>query len=601
MHILLMLEYLPDLEASPVFTGGIESRACHLARRLVQTEEVRSPHSRLLCWLPYLAAASAMVSLLPEMLGPAYCRYDPALQVQAAYRLIHGLGLTTCAMYGTGPFDIASPAYAHLVWWPPGYSFTIAGLLLLGLPLAAATKSVLFVTYVMGWFGGGLLARRIFRRPDAFLVFIMVVMPLAWLVPTAFVATDVIVWCLVPYWILTVLAIWDRLRRNETGGSAIGLAALLGLLSFVGFFFRWAGAFLIPAAVICILLGCWCHRRPWLLLAAMVSAAAAAPAALMLRYNAVHSATGAATAAGVATGATSIYHLLSAEPFLGGLARPFGLAHVVEKVAPHWTLLLLTVTAVPLLWALFSDLRSCLRRDVSALADPFRAMRLVGLVAYCCLCAVVLASSVHFAGLGPRLADIDRHYTPMSLALVLIVARMLLEWRATAPVRGRVRHSAMSGATMVLLASSVLAVAYGETKTSVTTLRADGVAPFRTAESPEQVAVAQEVARRAPARVCIIAPVISTFFVAEDRWPAYSPPAASEVSTMRCSQPTVLFVVMDPPGGGPLPHAHKTRQQYDDLQATCRAIIDRFGLQALPAQTTSLIYAGMVTPQAPLP
>ena len=556
--------------------------------------------SRLVRWLPAIAALAAAVSLLPEMLGPAYCRYDPALQVQAAYRLLHGLGLTTCAMYGTGPLDIANPVYDHLVWWPPGYSFTIAGLLLLGLPLAAATKSVLFVAYVMGWFGGGLLARRIFARPTAFLTFVMVAMPFARIVPTAFVATDVIVWCLVPYWILTVLAIWDRLERDETRTGAVGLAALLGLLSFVGFFYRWAGSFLTPAAILCVLLGCWCFRRPWMLLASVLAASAGTPAVLMLRYNAAHSAAGTATAAGVATGAASLRHALSVEPFLGGLARPFGLAHLAEKVAPHAVLLLLAVTAAPLVWALCSDLRMCLRCDPAVFADPYRRVRLVVFVAYACLCAVVLASSVHFAGLGPRLADIDRHYTPMSLAMVLIVARMLVDWRAAEPGQRRGWCSCASAPAMVALALSVLAVAYGQTKTTVTTLRADGVALLQMATSPEQNAVAQEVARRGATRACIIAPVISTFFVAEDRWPAFSPPAATEASTIRCTQPTLLFVVVDPPGGGPLAHAHKTRQQYDDLNASCRAIIDRFGLQALPAQAPSLIYAGMVMPRTPV-
>jgi hypothetical protein len=189
-----------------------------------------------------MVAALLLVAL--RVLTPFAVGSDQAVQFEGAIRLASGLGLTTTSV--TPPADLTQPVTPqYITRWPPGLSLTIALLLVLGLPLAAAAKFLFAAITLAGWYGWAVLARRTLAgaapvgvpgRAAAALV--SAAIPL-FLTP-GWGASDIFLWAGVPFFILLLAR-----RREERQWK---YEALAGLLFGVLFAFRYASGFLMLLA-----------------------------------------------------------------------------------------------------------------------------------------------------------------------------------------------------------------------------------------------------------------------------------------------------------------------------------------------------------------
>jgi hypothetical protein len=81
---------------------------------------------------------SAALVILLRLFGPLIIHWDLSIQLEAAYRLIQGLGLTNAF---SSQFDLNQPPISeYLVHFPPGLSLLVAAFLFLKIPLAIALK-----------------------------------------------------------------------------------------------------------------------------------------------------------------------------------------------------------------------------------------------------------------------------------------------------------------------------------------------------------------------------------------------------------------------------------------------------------------------------
>lgn|GEM_PF-2359801 len=153
---------------------------------------------------------SALFLCLVRFLAPVEMNWDQAVQLEAAHRLVNGLGLTST--FFPPPFDpveISSnlnqtPTPQYVTWWPPGFSLLVASLLFLGLPLATTLKLIFGGTTLLGWLGWAILGQHFLAKPLSFGAFrIPVQLPLAALLPIFYtprwVGTDLFLWAGVPF------------------------------------------------------------------------------------------------------------------------------------------------------------------------------------------------------------------------------------------------------------------------------------------------------------------------------------------------------------------------------------------------------------------
>lgn len=90
--------------------------------------------------------------ILARVLAPVQISSDLGLQLQAAHRLVQGLGLTVALSLN---FELNQPPNSeYLTHFPPALSLLVASLLFLKLPLATALKIIYGLTTVVGWFCG---------------------------------------------------------------------------------------------------------------------------------------------------------------------------------------------------------------------------------------------------------------------------------------------------------------------------------------------------------------------------------------------------------------------------------------------------------------
>ncbi|MDW8202407.1 MAG: hypothetical protein RML75_14535, partial [Cyanobacteriota bacterium SKYGB_h_bin112] len=94
-------------------------------------------------------ATSIVVAIL-RSLFPFTLNFDHAAQLESAYRLVQGLGLTSTVFAVHNPDISYSPIPQYLTWWPPGLSILSALYLALHLPLVPTMKLVNSLFTVVG-------------------------------------------------------------------------------------------------------------------------------------------------------------------------------------------------------------------------------------------------------------------------------------------------------------------------------------------------------------------------------------------------------------------------------------------------------------------
>jgi hypothetical protein len=193
-----------------------------------------------------LIAAVLVVSL--RLAAPFEVGKDQTLQLEAAQRLIAGLGLTSTYDSFALPFDITqAPQAKALTWWPPLFSLLVAGLLQIGLPLLVALKLIYAAVTLLGWSGWSRIAAellatrlRVWGRYIPLGRLIALLSPLFYTLSWG--GTDIFLWAGIPF-----LVLWLRPALNNRSIILAGL--LLGLLYGV----RYASSFLFPAGLLILL------------------------------------------------------------------------------------------------------------------------------------------------------------------------------------------------------------------------------------------------------------------------------------------------------------------------------------------------------------
>ncbi len=191
---------------------------------------------------------SIVRSFLPVTLG-----WDAGVQMQSAYRLIQGLGLTTI-VHAAPEADLARhPLVVPLSHWPPGYSCLLAGLIKLGVNGEWSIKIICLFSTVLGWLGWSQISTALLDDPE-----LASVKRSRWLRWTLFLlpifmtpswrGTDIIDWAAIPY----VIILLERLISENW--KNVRLAFGLGLLVGGMYAFRYAATFVFVGCVMVFLL-----------------------------------------------------------------------------------------------------------------------------------------------------------------------------------------------------------------------------------------------------------------------------------------------------------------------------------------------------------
>lgn len=170
-----------------------------------------------------LILISAFFVTLARLLAPVEMNWDESVQLEAAHRLVKGLGLTSTFFPPPyAPVQIPSninetPISQYLTWWPPGFSLLVASFLFLGIPLASSLKILYGVTTIIGWFGWAIIGSHSLAKPIQFgnIIFpaqlcIATLLPIFY--TPAWSGTDLFLWAGVGF---IILFLFNSAAKNE--------------------------------------------------------------------------------------------------------------------------------------------------------------------------------------------------------------------------------------------------------------------------------------------------------------------------------------------------------------------------------------------------
>lgn len=199
----------------------------------------------------YAFLVSALFVVLIRVLSPIQLYGDELIQLEPAYRLSQGLGLTSNYYASFNP-ALNQPLVAqYLTWFPPGFSLAVAFLLTLKLSLASALKIIFGLTTIIGWVSWAIIGSSLLYRP--FMLFsrkLYVNIVIASILPIfntpVWSGSDIFLWAGTA---LTVVLITYFSNNINTASNANNnrkkLLILSGLVVGSTYSFRYAGIFLI--------------------------------------------------------------------------------------------------------------------------------------------------------------------------------------------------------------------------------------------------------------------------------------------------------------------------------------------------------------------
>jgi hypothetical protein len=196
---------------------------------------------------------SGLFILLARILAPVEIQYDQNLQIEAAYRLVRGLGLTL-STNSSPDLNLHAQDYVYLTSFPPAFSLMVACLLFVKLPLASALKFIYSFATIIGWLGWATIASRLLVRPIRFgsitlpiQLIIAAILPVFYTPSWSYQGTDIFLWSGVP---LLVLLMHRLSIRNPNNFRSLVLS---GLITGVLISFRHASLFLYIFVFLCLL------------------------------------------------------------------------------------------------------------------------------------------------------------------------------------------------------------------------------------------------------------------------------------------------------------------------------------------------------------
>ena len=190
---------------------------------------------------------SAFFVVLARVIGPFQIGTDQGDQVQAAHRLVQGLGLTTTTYVNSFNFDInQTPKAEYLTTFPPGLSLTVACLLFFKLSLASSLKIIYSLATIIGWIGWAIIGCHFLSKGIRFnSISLPIHLIIAAILPIFYTPrwsqTDIILWSGVP--LITLLLFYSSIERKR-----IILIVISGLIFGLLFSVRYASLFLAGAA-----------------------------------------------------------------------------------------------------------------------------------------------------------------------------------------------------------------------------------------------------------------------------------------------------------------------------------------------------------------
>lgn len=199
-----------------------------------------------------LILISAGFVIIARLLAPFYVGWDQGAQLEAAYRLVDGLGLTS-TYFGTHVNNInIPPTPEHLTSWPPLFSLLAAIFLVVGIPLILSLKIIYTLTTILGWVGWGILGSYCLSRPVkirkcSFPLQLLI----AALIPVFYTphwwGTDIFVWAAIPY--VLMLLVGSHIKQSVKVECLVGAGLIFGLLYCT----RYASPFVAIAAFFILL------------------------------------------------------------------------------------------------------------------------------------------------------------------------------------------------------------------------------------------------------------------------------------------------------------------------------------------------------------
>lgn len=191
---------------------------------------------------------TAALIILIRLFGPLPIEWDLSIQLEAAYRLAQGLGLTNAF---SPQLDLSQPPISEtLVHFPPGLPLLVAAFMRLGIPLLIALKIIYSLTTVIGWLAWSAIVSRClvgsFRLGKYTLPLnwvIAVILPLFYTPAWTLQGTDIFLWAGTP--IITLLLLYGFKERLYPIAT-IFMGIVVGLLLS----FRYASGFLFISVLI---------------------------------------------------------------------------------------------------------------------------------------------------------------------------------------------------------------------------------------------------------------------------------------------------------------------------------------------------------------
>lgn len=200
---------------------------------------------------------SAFFVTLARILAPIEMNWDEAVQLEAAHRLVKGLGLTTTFFPPPyAPIQIPSnlnttPIPQYLTWWPPGFSLLVASLLFIGIPLATSLKIIYGSTTILGWFAWAIIGSHCLSKPIKIgsislptHLFIAAILPLFY--TPAWNGTDLFLWAGLPFVVLLLFGAVNQKKLIYVAFAGLIFGALVAI--------RYSSLFIAIAAFFMLLL-----------------------------------------------------------------------------------------------------------------------------------------------------------------------------------------------------------------------------------------------------------------------------------------------------------------------------------------------------------
>jgi hypothetical protein len=188
---------------------------------------------------------SSLFIIALRVLAPVEIQSDQNLQIEAAYRLIQGLGYTIKDFPSTNLNDVIKSRY---LFYPPSLSLLVAFCLSVGLSLATSLKLIYALSTMIGWFGWAIVSSHFLKNsirlgqielPINYIL--AAILPIFYTPSWSYHGTDIFLWAIVPFLVIFLL-------RSVDTKISLKMLVVSGLLFGLAFSFRYASLFLAFSA-----------------------------------------------------------------------------------------------------------------------------------------------------------------------------------------------------------------------------------------------------------------------------------------------------------------------------------------------------------------